>query len=181
MDPSVKGIYSKIVSDVAESLVCTILYNLCNSINIKRIGKNHKHYLLIQNVKSIPEKYRMVIRRDSYVEVKARGNPLQWIKQGVPPEKGKFYEKMNNALKEGRDYILAYLFYDLDINESKLWFKLIMFNAEMVDDNWFIITTWPEPRSKEKKIEQLSIEKIPSLKPPHAIVFETRSPFIYSK
>lgn len=164
----------KLIGDAAELLVGVILNRLIDGIEIKHLGGRHRYDLLIKNVKNVPPQYRNVIRRDSYIEVKIRHNPKQWYGQGIPPKKKAFYENKEKALETGRDYILAYLFYGFNVIRAKLWFKLIIFNANIVEDNWFVKTRWSE--SKEEKVIQLSIKKILSLKPPQAIVFETESP-----
>jgi len=165
---------TKLIGDAAELLVGAFLSRLINGIEIKRLGGRYRFDLLIENVKNVPPQYRNVIRRDSYVEVKIRHNPKQWYGQGIPPNRKTFYENKEKALESGRDYILAYLFYGFNEARAKLWLKFIIFNADIVEDNWFIETRWSE--TKEEKVTQLSIKKILSLKPPQAIVFETEPP-----
>ncbi|GEM_PF-2022581 len=165
---------TKLIGDAAELLVGMILNKLIKGIDVIHLCGRHRYDLLIENVKNVPPQYSNIIRRDSYIEVKARHKPKQWYGQGIPPKKKKFYENKDKALESGRDYLLAYLFYDFDVAKAKLWFKFIIFNAEIVDDDWFIQTKWT--KTKKEKVIQLSIKKILSLKPPQAIVFETESP-----
>ena len=173
MARSKTNLNTKLIGDAAELLVGMILNRLIDGIEIGRFYGRYRYDLLIENVKNVPPQYRNVIRRDSYVEVKVRSNPKRWYGKGIPPERKKFYENKEKALERGRDYILAYLFYDFNIARAKLWLKFIIFNADIVEDDWFI-KTWS--KNKEKETIQLSIKKILSLKPPQAIVFETESP-----
>jgi len=130
----------------------------------------------------VDKPFNKVIRRNSFVEVKSRdlkkweGGPY-----GIPPERTSWEEKFKRANSLGHDYLLAYVFFMLDPAKYAAWFKITIFNSNIIhghEDEWFIQTKWGERKSKErekesgKKVIQLSICKILKLKPPDAIVLE---------
>ncbi len=168
---------TKLIGDAAELLIGTILYRILRehnpNIEIVHLGGNRRFDLLIKNIQYVPQPYNVVIKRDSYVEVKIRHKPSSWKGMGIPPTPEKLAENKEIANREGYDYLLAYVFYELEPLKYKLWFKFIILNSDIIDREWFIKTRWNKDR--REKLIQLSIEKLLKLRPPNAIVLETSS------
>ena len=151
----------RIIGDFGRSLVALVLTRI--GAKVEELSRKDKFDLFIKQPDGT------MIHRPAFVKVKTRrlSPKVKW--GDVPPSFEEFKYERELAEREGAGFLLAFVFYNIvKGNPLKLQVKAYIVNSNIVDEEWFITRTY-----RGRKIKQLSIDKILSLKPEEAFIVET--------